>query len=354
MEYLALRCIETSNDQQFEANLISELQPIRQFVLAISVYHILRTGIYETLSEEGPMTASALSSKLSLDPDRLDGFLKYLRNENLLVEKRGAYDLSGKCQTLATYKAWYEMLIGGYAETFLQIGNRLKIGSESCTRNAALVGSGSCGISHFDAIPLTRSLMNEVEGGCHRLLDLGCGNGAYLAEFCKALPHIMACGVEPDEGGFREAQNLIEKAGLSHRVQIRHADAVSFLDSDFEFDPDFIVLGFVLHEILGQLGRNGVVNFLEKIIKRFPTINIIVIEVDDKIDDPATMKHGLALAYYNPYYLLHYFTRQKLAPDIVWHEIFHDAGLRVKKKYTTCQNVDSTHLEIGYLLAISN
>ncbi len=251
-------------------------------------------------------------------------------------------------------QGWYVMLIGGYATTFLQMGDRLKAGSGWATRNATQVGVGSCGISHFDAIPLTRSLMAKAPTACTRLLDLGCGNGLYLAEFCKALPHIHAWGAEPDRGGYEEAAALVEREGLSDRIRISHSGAVEFLDSEFDFTPDFIVLGFVLHEILGQSGRQAVVDFLRKIIRRFPDINIIIIEVDNQFHNPRAMRHGLSLAYYNPYYLLHCFTNQKLIEDAEWQEIFSEAGLSLITRETTSDQVDSTGLEIGYLLRKGN
>ena len=101
---------------------------------------------------------------------------------------------------------------------------------------------------------------------------------------------------------------------------------------------------------MGQRGREEVVRFLSTIRKSCPKSAIAVIEVDDQIATPGVMQHGLAKAYYNPYYLLHYFTNQKLLTPSEWESIFHDAGYAVTAKDTTSLNVDSTGLELGYLL----
>ena len=66
------------------------------------------------------------------------------------------------------------------------------------------------------------------------------------------------------------------------------------------------------------------------------------------------MQHGLAISYYNPYYLLHYFTGQKLIRSHEWEEIFSRVGLKCIKKLTTDTNIDSTGFEIGYLLKKGN
>ncbi|MFD2299506.1 2-ketoarginine methyltransferase [Paracidovorax citrulli] len=340
--------------QNFEADLIEGIDPIRKFVLAIAIYHLFGTGLFSLLEGETPVSADDACSALGMDRDRLSGLFQYLKNEAILTESPEGLTLSQKGRALRPLQGWYVMLIGGYATTFLQMGDRLKAGSGWATRNATQVGVGSCGISHFDAIPLTRSLMAKAPTACTRLLDLGCGNGLYLAEFCKALPHIHAWGAEPDRGGYEEAAALVEREGLSDRIRISHSGAVEFLDSEFDFTPDFIVLGFVLHEILGQSGRQAVVDFLRKIIRRFPDINIIIIEVDNQFHNPRAMRHGLSLAYYNPYYLLHCFTNQKLIEDAEWQEIFSEAGLSLITRETTSDQVDSTGLEIGYLLRKGN
>ncbi|MCI0348626.1 MAG: 2-ketoarginine methyltransferase, partial [Acidobacteriales bacterium] len=308
------------------------------------------TKLYALLKEQGPLACTAAAQQLSMDQGKLAGLFRYLKNENMAVETEAGFSLTDKALMLERFEGWYTMLVGGYAETFLQIGACLPAESGWASRNATKVGVGSCGISHYDAIPLTKSLMEKVPGAGTRLLDLGCGNGRYLAEFCKSMPAIQAWGAEPDRGGYEEAVALIEREGLASRVRVSHAGAIEFLDSAFDFTPDFTVLGFVLHEILGQEGRASVVGFLKKLIHRFPSIHIIVIEVDNRFDGRQAMRHGLALAYYNPYYLLHEFTNQQLITDSEWKSIFSEAELELIRQETTDENIDSTGLEIGYLL----
>lgn len=334
----------------FEPALINGIEPIRQFVLAIAIYQLFDTKLFALFQQHERMSIATATCALGMDRDKLLGLFKYLRNENILLESEEGFSLSEKGVGLQRFEGWYVMLVGGYASTFLQMGERLREGAGWASRDATKVGIGSCDISHFDAIPLTKSLMTKAPGTCTRLLDLGCGNGRYLAEFCKALPNVEAWGAEPDRGGYEEATALIEKKGLSHRVHISHSGAVEFLDSDFNFSPDFIVLGFVLHEIYGQVGRSAVIVFLKKIVNRFPDINLIVIEVDNQFDNLSKMRHGLALAYYNPYYLLHCFTKQLLVTDVDWLTIYAEAGLCLIAKETTSAQIDSTGLEIGYLL----
>lgn len=335
---------------QIESELIDAIQPIRYFVLASAINHLFSSGVYDHLNESDFSTISQISKDLTFDRSRVEGLLQYLANENILALRDERVRLTPKGRSLNHFRGWYTMLIGGYGNTYLQIGSKLNAANGWATRDATQVGIGSCGISHFDSIPLTQSLMQKMPRPAQRVLDLGCGNGLYLVEFCRQLGTITALGVEKDPGSCAQGTQLIKEAGLSDRVSLVCSPVVEFLKRETPFNADLTVLGFVLHEILAQEGRAAVVEFLATIVARFPDIHLIVIEVDHGFSDASVMKHGLGLAYYNPYFLMHYFTCQRLERTAFWRELFRDAGLEIAAEETTDTRVDSTGLEVGFLL----
>jgi 2-ketoarginine methyltransferase len=333
-----------------EARLVESLQPIRQYALATCIYHLFESGLFDALAASGGQAVAVLADRFALDHDRLATLLQFLVNEGFLCRSAEHYALTRKGLALADYRAWYTMLIGGYGATFLQVGDKLRRGSGSASRVAHQVGIGSCGISHYDSIPLTQRLMAEIPGGVRSMLDLGCGNGLYLVEFCRAVPDLLAWGAEPDRAGYEAAVALVEREQLSHRIHLTCAGAREFFHTPNEFTPDMTVLGFVLHEILGQDGEDGVLAFLRELTGRYPDIHIIAIEVDAQMANPRVMRHELALAYYNAYYLLHPFTGQRLESRAFWTTLFDRAGLELLATDTVDPAVDSTELEIGFLL----
>lgn len=342
--------MDSPSHPDIEQDLIEAIDPIRGFVVAAMVYHFFDSGVFDYLHAKGAASATRMAGELKLNVKKLRGLLDYLVNENVISRWDDEYRLRERAVQMHRFRGWYTMLIGGYGHTFLQMGSVLSADAGWATRDAAKVGIGSCEISHYDAMPLTRSLMAKAPGPKRNLLDLGCGNALYLAEFCRASPELHALGVEPDRGGYEAGLATIKRFRLEDRVALVNMGAVEFMRSDIAFDPDFLILGFVLHEIVGSDGREGTIAFLRTVIDRFPRIRLIVIEVDERSRDPQVMRHGLSLAYYNPYYLLHNFTTQQLLPHATWLEMFAEAGLEVLATEYASELVDSTRLEIGYLL----
>lgn len=332
-----------------EDELVRALQPYRGFVVASVLHGFLERGLYDALAER-PRPVQELADAFDLDPERLRAVLLFLANEDLVAFNGG--DVVAPTQRLTEVgkvRAWYEMMIGGYAETFLQMGDKLAAGSGPASRNGEYVGRGSCGISLHDSLPIVHRLL-EVSGREHRLmLDLGCGSGIYLTELCRAYPELRGVGIEPDEGARDAAVEFVAAEGLSDRIDIELANAVDYLNAG-KLQPDLALLGFVIHEVLGQRGEEGVRQLLGALFDASPGADLIVIDVDHQLGSPEHMRHPLAQTYYNGYYLLHPFTSQRLEPIAYWEQLYDSCGVEVVDRQTTDPSVDSTGLEVGWLL----
>ncbi len=333
-----------------EDRLTAGLQPIRQFVLAQALYHFMNLGIQEAMDGSvGGCTVRELAAQLKLHERRLRGFISYLMNEGYISLEDDRVQLTAAGKEIANLRPWYELLVGGYAPTFQQLSTVLQDDGPYATRNTASVGRGSCGISQHDALPMTRRLLGRIEGEWRTVVDLGCGDGSYLVDLCRSLPRARGIGIDSEPASVDAALQSAERHGIRDRVDIRLGTATNLSHLSTEAGPFCFITAFVLQEILEQDGRSTIVDLLTSTFDRFPDAHWVVIEVDHQPDD-TRIRTGLGVSYYNPYYLLHHLTEQRLETVGFWREIFRDAGLNVEAVEYPEAFYDSMRLKVGFLL----
>ncbi len=331
-----------------EKDLVSALEPFKGFVLANVLFMLQQSGVQELL-EKG-VTESELCEQRSLDPARVRAFVDYLLAADLVTRStEGVLVLTPTALAYNEARAWYEMMVGGYGQTFRALGDHLAAGSSPAPRAGGFVGSGSCGISLHDAIPLLRRLLEQGGRKYSRLVDLGCGSGVYLTELCRDYPAMTAVGLEPDAQGAAAARAWVAQQEAGDRVTIAETAALDWLGGVSEI-PDLAVLAFVIHEVLGQEGEDGVRKLLYSLFEAAPDLDLAIIDIDLHSADLTAMGHPLAQNYYNAYFLMHPFTSQKLETREWWEALFNECGLSVKAFGTTDPSMDSTGFEVGWLL----
>lgn len=332
---------------EFEEQLIEGLQPIRQFAAAQVLFTFMDLGVLDALAAQ-PEDSDALGKRLGLDPHRLHESLRLLRNEGYVVEQDG-WHLTGKGRRVRPLEPWYRLLVGSYAQTYRQLGDLLRDGSRFGTRDGACAGAGSCGISMYDALPLDIRLLDRLPAAL-TLVDIGAGDGGVLAELCRRRPELAGVAVEPDKPSMQLVHDRMKHEGMSDRVRAFPGTASEVHELDLPTDRAVCFLAaFSLQEMLEQEGDDAVRDMLRHSVARHPEAHWIVVEVDYRPDDDV-LRHGLGLAYYSPYYLMHAITEQRLDTREFWCGLFADAGLDVVAQETTDPGADSTGLLMGFLL----
>jgi SAM-dependent methyltransferase len=334
-------------DHVGEKGLVEALEPIRQTYRAFAIEALFACGLFERLVDEGLPTSRA-AAELGLEETRCRALAYYLANEGLLSIRDDVLRLSDDARRLAPYRPWYELMIGGYAPTLATLEDTLRSGSPPAERDGAKVGRGSCGISQHDSFPIVAELLAHCTSSAPRVLDIGCGSAAYLTYICSQRAAATGIGVEPSAGGVQAARDHIRDSGMSSRIRIVEESAYEFV-SNLDEPVDIAIAGFVLHEMLGQDGIEGVSRVLRGLIAR-GVQHLMIIEVDDKHSDPDRMRDGLAKAYYNGYFLLHPLTGQRLAGESFWDQLFDDLGLVTVGKAKAPEMLDGTGFCIGWLL----
>lgn len=327
----------------FEERLVEALQPARHFFLAQTIDYGLRSGVLAALAESPGRPLTEVAASLNLDSGRLGGLLDYWAAEGYVTESATAPALTGKGTDVLEFHAWYELLLGGYGHTLDELPTVLRDADAYAERDGAMVGKGSCGISQYDILPLLRNLLAHVTEPDPTLVDLGCGDGAVLLDLCDA--RRRGIGIDPESSSVESARALAVARGRED-VRFDVGTAQDYIHTDDGTVPCFIT-AFSLQEVLEQQGRGAVIGIVQRLLAH-PGAYLAVAEVDY---DPVVVKsHGLGMAYYNPYYLLHEITAQRLETTEFWKALFAEAGARVVAEVTTDPNVDSTGLEVGFLL----
>jgi len=333
---------ESPVDPNFESRLIEALQPIRGMALAQSIHQLINSGIYQII-EASPTSVEDIAKALKMEPSRVAGFFRYLANEDIVSLEDDVATLTAKGGGLRDFRPWYELLVGGYANTFGQITQTMSQQAYA-TRDGAMVGLGSCGISQYDALPLVRQLLMDAPVSPAEIVDIGCGSGDFLVDLAKDYPGVTAVGVDPYAPVDKQTGSLVfHQASAVDFVRALEADGGSA-----DWADKLFVGAFLLQEILEQQGRATIIEMVRTILRH--GAYFAVVEVDHRPTDPSVMRHGLGQAYYNPYYLLHILTEQRLETTDFWLDLFDEAGATVVSQRTVNPKVDSTGLEFGCLL----
>lgn len=337
------------NAPWFQPELAKTLGYIRGFVASKVIWQMMQAGVIEDLKHQRSL--QAIADEKGFDPQLLRTVFEYLAVEDILVKEGSAeaptFRLSDYGARFGLYEGWFNILIGGYENIFSNIGTMLGEGTGTHSRNGKWVGTGSCQISRYDTIPITINFIRRVKPAATTIVDFGCGNALYLCTLARELDGIQAVGIEPDRDAYEAGLKQVRELGLENRVSLVNVDA---LDYEIREEPDFILMGFVLQEIIAQIGREAMVSYLRKMGRKFSKSYLMVMEVDYDIDNHEVMRSDVGLGYYNPYFLLHPFTDQRLLPKQSWDEIFAEAGYEIVIDEVTSPKADPTGFGICYVL----
>ncbi|WP_169813829.1 methyltransferase domain-containing protein [Nocardia pseudobrasiliensis] len=323
--------------------LIDALEPFSGYVQAAVLYNLIEHGILEQIVVNGIPARKALATA-GLTPERTEALALFLNTAGYTDNDSATDKLVGIWEA----RGWYQMMIGGYGRTFLEIGRGFT-DPAAVPRDGRMVGVGSCEISVHDAIPLVQRVLDRRGKTYRSGIDLGCGSGIFLTTLAERFPEMRLTGIEPSPEGAAAAVEFVAGSPHADRIEIANADAIGFLEKTGE-RFDFAIISFVIHEILGQDGELGVREFLRSLFETNPGVELLVIDIDYCWDDPERMRDPHCVNYYNHYFLLHPFTDQRLRPKQYWVDLFDSAGLEIVVEDVDTPGLDETGIVTALLV----
>jgi ubiquinone/menaquinone biosynthesis C-methylase UbiE len=175
-------------------------------------------------------------------------------------------------------------------------------------------------------------LVTEVvkRNNFRRVLDLGCGEGAFLRSLCQGDPHVRAYGADLAPDAIAAGIERTKAAGLQDRVELFVGD-ISRPDRlrARVADIDLATVLFVLHEVLFR-GADATVELLRRFRNAYPGVPLVVFEVVRPSPEEMRKRPGMAIQYV----LQHDLTHQKLVGREEWKRLFEKAGFsRIEERH---------------------
>jgi ubiquinone/menaquinone biosynthesis C-methylase UbiE len=166
-----------------------------------------------------------------------------------------------------------------------------------------LFGGGAAAMRRQALVPLRGALgraalqSHEGEPGLvPRLLDIGCGTGAFLREVKRNHPRLGVTGLDLSEPYLRVARRRLRPWSRARLIE-GAAEAIPFADAEF----DIVSCLYLFHELPPRV-RRAVVAEIRRVLKPGGTLILVdSLQTGDEPDYDALLDY-FPFAFYEPYY----------------------------------------------------
>ena len=188
----------------------------------------LRTGLFEELRT--PLCPDELTERLELAPDLVESWLRALHAHGLVRCKDGRYQIGSLVRWILdadeapAIRAILDQTVLTYAPRLDQVPELMGAAErpEFGAPDEALRTAAASRLMERRAL----DALARVPGvrAARRVLDIGCGQGTYLAGFLAHYRDANGLGIELDPAVAEEARRILREAEVSRRGEIRVGD----------------------------------------------------------------------------------------------------------------------------------
>ncbi len=265
----------------------------------------VKTGLFEAMAGQGPMSVAQLSEATGLQARYMAEWVNAMVAAGYLD-----YDAAGQSYTLPDEHAYFlasegsDHYMGGlfYAmPAMMRVAPHL----EGAFRHGGGVPFEHYGDEWIRGMELAHrgiyenrfasSWLEQVPDAVQalsaagRALDFGCGTGWVPLAVARAFPEAHCVGVDADGGSIEHARRNAEEAGLADRVRFR-AGSVEALSGEAPFD--LISLCDCLHDLADPVGN---LRGLREHLRPGGTLFVMEPKVSDRLEENV---HPIASMYY--------------------------------------------------------
>jgi ubiquinone/menaquinone biosynthesis C-methylase UbiE len=298
---------------------------VRGYTATCCWWTLLNRGILDQLAERGSLDWRQFAQEKQWDEHVLEGIVEYLDGIGLLVlcDSQVALSESGKI-LLAEPRGLIELL-WAYEPCFSNLSDLLteqKTYGRDLERRITYVGLGSGRLCEQLPYPVMRRIV--LDQGSKMVLDLGCGDMAFLAGLCDQDKQIRCHGIDFSEEMVRFDQEQLQTNNYDSRLTVQVGDMFALPEFPPELpEIDCITACDTFHEYLQDSSR--LIDLLQTLRKQFPQAMFVIGEFC--LQDPQWLrKHRTASL---EHHLFHQLSNQQIGTADQWRQIFQQAGLEI-------------------------
>jgi len=299
---------------------------IRGYTTCECLWALLETGVLDRLLESEEIALEALAREAGLDSRLLEAVLMYLDGTGLVRVDGGRVRATAKLRRLMAEPRGFFELTYAYAPVFARLTDLLAGRArypDDVSRLGKYVGRGSGQLCRTLPYPVLADMLRRR--GARKVLDLGCGDLAFLFYVCEALPQVRCVGVDIDPPTVAYAREVLAGSPWADRIEVREADMFDLAEvAEAHPDIDAITAVDTYHEYLSD-GPARVAGLLRDLRRQFPRALLYMGEFCKQPHERLRRRPTAFLEHH----LFHDLTGQTIIDADAWRRLFAETGLEV-------------------------
>jgi len=296
---------------------------VRGYLETTTMHALLNVGLIDEMQKQPSVNIEEFAANANLEMHVLQPLCEAFYCLGMFDRNGSGYALSEKGRSIVeVMRGWLEICYG-YDEVFHSLEGLLrkqKVYGRDLYRRSDFVARGSGEMENLLFFPMVNDIISAK--GYKRILDLGCGDGAFLRNLCGLNPEVQCFGIDLAPSAVEEGNRALREAGLEGRVSLFALDISKIEQVSGDLKAiDAATVFFVLHELL-YFGEDVLLNFLKNFRRLFPGAPLIAFEaVRPPLEE---MRRHPGISVY--YFLYHDLTQQKPVDADTWKQLFRAAG----------------------------
>jgi len=306
-----------------------EAQPfIRGYAATQALWAVMKCGLADRLLDEDEVDVEAFAAEKKLDRHVLRSVLSYLDGISMLRYEEGRVRLLDQGRHFLEDTRGLFELTYAYEPLFANLDDLLagrKAYGRDVERRIEYVGRGSGMLCRDLPYPVMADII--ARHGCRRVLDLGCGDLAFLFFLCQALPEVTAVGLDLDAAMVAYSREQLLRHPLASRISVSEGDLRNLdalVSGGTLGEVDCVTAVDTFHEYLFQ-GTEEIATALAKLRRQFPQALFVIGEFCDQPHEQLRKRPTAFLEHH----LFHDLTNQKIGSADLWRQLFRDAGFTI-------------------------